>query len=116
MDCWQQLQDDIGVFSEKTFPGATPRSKALHLSEEAKEAAADPDDIIEWADCLILLLDGARKSGFSAADIHAAALKKLEINKARKWGAPDADGVVRHVENGVVRHVEDGVVRHVKGV
>ena len=27
-DCWQQLQDDIGIFTEKTFPGASARSKA----------------------------------------------------------------------------------------
>ncbi len=96
---WQKLQNDIGAFTEATFPDSTARSKALHLSEEAKEAAADPNDVIEWADCLILLLDGARKAGFATDDIYQAALKKMAINKNRKWGQKDADGVVRHVEN-----------------
>jgi hypothetical protein len=97
-DRWQQLQDEIGVFTEKTFPGATAKSKALHLAEEAHEAAADPGDVIEWADCLILLLDGARRSGFSTDDLFAAVQRKMEINKKRTWGAADENGVFRHVK------------------
>lgn len=97
-DLWQQLQDDIGAFAEKTFPDASPRSKALHLSEEAKEAADNPSDISEWADCMILLSDGARKSGFSMDDLYQAVLRKMEINKKRKWDAGDKDGIIRHIE------------------
>ena len=97
-DPWQKLQDDIGVFTDTVFSGGTARAKALHLAEEAKEAAADPADIIEWADCMILLLDGARKAGFTTHDLYQAVLRKMDINYKRKWGAPDADGVVRHVE------------------
>ena len=99
MDRWQNLQDDIGIFTDKTFGASTPRAKALHLAEEAREAADDPADILEWADCMILLLDGARKAGFATEDIYQAVLRKMEINKARKWGKSDADGVVRHVED-----------------
>ena len=99
MSRWQKLQDDIGIFTDKVFSGGTARAKALHLSEEAKEAAADPGDIIEWADCMILLLDGARKAGFTTDDLHQAVLRKMEINYKRKWGKPDADGVVRHIDD-----------------
>lgn len=99
MNPLQKLQDDIGLFTDRIFPAATARSKALHLSEEAKEAAADPADIIEWADCMILLLDGARKAGFTTEDIHHAVLRKMETNYKRKWQAPDADGIVRHVRD-----------------
>ena len=97
-DRWQELQDDIGEFTTKTFKNASARSKALHLSEEAIEAADDPADIIEWADCMILLLDGARHAGFSTEDLYHAVLQKMEINKKRKWGSADAEGVVRHIE------------------
>lgn len=97
-DRWQQLQDDIGVFTDKTFGASTPQAKAHHLAEEAMEAAADPSDILEWADCTILLLDAVRKAGFTTEDLHAAVLRKMEINKARKWGEKDANGVVRHVK------------------
>jgi len=98
MDRWQQLQHDIGVFTDKTFGESTPEAKALHLSEEAKEAAADPQDIIEWADCQILLLDGLRKAGFTTEDLYQAVLRKMEINKTRKWGEKDENGIVRHVK------------------
>lgn len=98
MDRWQTLQDDIGVFTDKTFGNSTPRAKALHLAEEAHEVAEDPSDIIEWADCTILLLDGLRKAGFTTDDLYQAVLKKMEINKARKWEKPDGEGVVRHVK------------------
>ena len=98
MDRWQQLQDDIGVFTDKTFGQSTPRAKALHLSEEALEAAADPQDIIEWADCTILLLDGIRKAGYTTEDLFQAVLRKMEINRNRKWGPVDENGVSRHVK------------------
>lgn len=97
-DKWQKLQDDIGLFTDKTFPDSTARSKALHLSEEAREAAADPTDQLEWADCMILLLDAARKAGYSTDDIYNAVLRKMEINKNRIWGKQDSDGVVRHID------------------
>ena len=95
---WQKLQDDIGAFTDVTFPKATARSKALHMSEEAKEAADDPSDILEWADCMILLLDGARKAGYSTQDIYAGVLRKMEINKNRRWEIPDGEGIARHVK------------------
>jgi len=98
MDRWQQLQDDIGVFTEKTFPGATARSKALHLAEEAHEAADDPADVIEWADCMILLLDGARRAGFSTDALFEAVQRKMKINKERTWNAADKDGIFRHAK------------------
>jgi hypothetical protein len=95
---WQTLQDDIAAFTQKTFGESTARSKALHLAEEAREAADDPADAMEWADCLILLLDAARIAGFSTDDLYAAAQRKMEINRARQWGQPDGDGIVRHIK------------------
>lgn len=97
-DRWQQMQDDIGVFTDKTFGDSTPQSKAHHLAEEAMEAASDPSDILEWADCTILLLDAVRKAGFTTEDLYAAMQRKMEINKSRKWGEKDDNGVVRHVK------------------
>ncbi|MDD9900506.1 MAG: DUF550 domain-containing protein [Alphaproteobacteria bacterium] len=96
MDRWQKMQEEIGVFTDKTFGTSTPRAKALHLAEEAQEAADDPADIIEWADCIILLLDGVRKAGYTTDDLYDAVQRKMEINKNRTWGKADKDGVVRH--------------------
>jgi|JRYD01.1.fsa_nt_gb hypothetical protein len=100
MDRWQALQDDIGAFTDKTFGQSTPQAKAHHLAEEAMEAAADPQDILEWADCTILLFDAVRKAGFTTEDLYQGVLRKMEINKNRKWGEKDANGVVRHVKEG----------------
>ena len=100
MDRWQKLQDDIGVFTDRVFGHSTPEAKAMHLAEEAHEAAADPQDMLEWADCTILLLDAVRKAGYSTEDLYQAVIRKMEINKNRTWGEPDENGVVRHVKEG----------------
>lgn len=52
---------------------------------------------MEYADCYMLLMDAARTQGIYLSDIHTAAGEKLEINKKRKWGEPNADGSVEHV-------------------
>ena len=94
---WQLLQDKIGGFTDETFGESTVASKMAHLREELDEVVAAPDDRMEWADCMILLLDAARRAGLSMDDLHQAIEDKMEINLKREWGEPDEDGVVRHV-------------------
>ncbi|KAF0199015.1 MAG: hypothetical protein FD170_3943 [Bacteroidetes bacterium] len=64
-------------------------------SEEACKAA-----FMEYADCFMLLLDSAYHFGLDAKTLIAFTKQKLEINKARKWGKPDANGVVEHIKEG----------------
>ena len=97
MDNWQKVQDDIGEFTDKTFGHSTVESKMTHLREELDEVIADPQDELEWADCMILLLDAARRQGFSMDDLQQAINKKMTINRARKWGNADENGVVKHI-------------------
>jgi hypothetical protein len=52
---------------------------------------------MEYADCLILLLDAYRMNGGRADDLIETCYKKLEINRKRKWGKPDTNGVVEHI-------------------
>lgn len=99
-DRWQAMQDDIGAFTEYVFGKSTPEAKLAHLAEEVQEVMADPSDAHEWADCMILLLDAARKAGFTTDDLYDAVVEKMKINKTRKWQAPDENGVVRHVKEG----------------
>lgn len=96
-DNWQDIQNEIGEFTDKTFGQSTVESKFEHLREELDEVIADPKDELEWADCLILLLDAARREGFDMTDLHKAITKKMEINRARKWGSADENGVVKHI-------------------
>ncbi|HII0728704.1 TPA: dATP/dGTP pyrophosphohydrolase domain-containing protein [Escherichia coli] len=59
-----------------------------HLSKEALEAAAKPDDLSEWADMHFLLWDAQRRAGISDAEITAAMEDKLKINMERQWPEP----------------------------
>src|SRR5699024_1489712 len=97
----QRLQDEQGRWSDATF-GANhgPHGCIAHLAKEVREVAAEPYSRMEYADCLMLLLDAYRRAGGSADDLVAAAFEKLEINKRREWGEPDENGVVEHIRGG----------------
>lgn len=94
---------EITEWQERTFPAATAQSKVLHLRDEVNELMDDlrigsPSRRLEFADCFILLFGAAAADGMTYEDICNAIDDKFEINKSRKWGKPDANGVVRHVE------------------
>ena len=91
-----------GVWSDKTFPIQNPVSTLTHLIDEVRETINKPDDILEYADCFILLFNAARLSGFTVHDIMNAMQEKHEINTKRQWGKPDANGVVKHIK----KHLE----------
>lgn len=90
-----EFQKQIATWAEVAFPHQTARSKFIHLRKEIEELGADLSDGEEMADCFILLLNLAEKAG---VDLMAKALWKMDINRTRKWGAPDADGVSHHEE------------------
>ena len=108
MNDLQKLINEIGQWSESTFSHQNSISKLHHLQKEVAELIhaiemepSEPEKkseaYLEFADCFILLLDAARKHGFTANDILSAIIEKMEINKARKWGQPDVNGVVEHI-------------------
>lgn len=88
------IQQRIGKWADKQFPQSTNNSIFKHLAKEVKELSKSSSSE-EAADCLMILLHFAHRNGF---DIYAESLRKLEINKTRKWGKPDKDGVVEHIK------------------
>lgn len=95
----QRLQDSIEAWSDPTFGFNRPPASSLHhLLEEVGEVISAPDDRMEWADCMMLFLDSARRAGLTASDLISVTYEKLEINKRRKWGPPNADGFQKHIE------------------
>lgn len=54
-------------WSRSTFGNVGPIGPLKHLSKEALEAAAKPDDFSEWADMQLLLWDAQRRAGRSVA-------------------------------------------------
>ncbi len=103
--------NEISTWQKETFGQATPVSKLYHLVEEIvelKDAINNEDHTIdheairntkmEYADCFFLLFGSAASYGMSYKDICEAIQDKFEINKARKWGKPDKNGIVRHIK------------------
>ena len=73
-------------FSAKTF-GPGPRTQSLldHIRLELKEIEADPQDVGEWVDVIILALDGAWRAGWEPRDVVKAIQAKQEKNEKRIW-------------------------------
>ncbi|MEB2410998.1 DUF550 domain-containing protein [Enterobacter asburiae] len=87
-------------WSDKTFGNVGPVGPLKHLSKEALEAAADPNDLSEWADMQFLLWDAQRRAGINDGEITAAMEEKLKVNMARQWPEPK-DGEPRlHIKTG----------------
>ncbi|EFC8077925.1 DUF550 domain-containing protein [Escherichia coli] len=95
----EQIRHEHAKWSDSTFGCVGPIGPLKHLSKEALEAAAEPDDLSEWADMQFLLWDAQRRAGISDAEITVAMEDKLKINMERQWPEPK-DGEPRlHIKN-----------------
>ncbi len=92
----------------ETFPKADQLSKVYHLKEEVDELIqsiespgfklSDVERVeMEYADCFMLLFGSAMIAGYTIDDIATMVKDKLDINRNRKWGEPDKNGVVKHL-------------------
>lgn len=115
INTFQKLMDSQRQWSDNTFDSgnfSAERSVAIshHLQKESRELTEatvnclqDPTEenfcrlTEEVADCQLLLLDIAAHMGFDVNVILCASRSKHEINKSRKWGKPDVNGVVEHI-------------------
>ena len=105
LDAFQVRQ---GVWSDSTFGKGDGRGALNHLKrevEEVHEARGTPDQLVEYADCLMLLFDAARRDGFKASDVLQAAWAKLRVNLEREWGDRNEDGSVEHVRDEAPKRV-----------
>lgn len=79
----EQIRREHAEWSDATFGDVGPIGPLKHLSKEALEAAAEPDDLSEWADMQSLLWDAQRRAGISDEQITQAMVEKLAVNKQR---------------------------------
>ena len=91
-------------FSREAFGPASRTLGVLdHIRKELDEVAADPGDVSEWADLILLALDGAWRAGHTPEQIAAAIDWKQGINEKRTWpdwrGA-DPDKAIEHLKEG----------------
>jgi hypothetical protein len=74
------------AFSLRAFgPGARTLGVTDHIRKELDEIVANPGDIEEWIDVVMLAFDGAWRSGFEPWQIASALTAKLAKNEARTW-------------------------------
>ncbi len=97
----KQFQE-ISEWQKATFGEATASSKIEHLKEELEELLVEiaidgTQKDLEFADCFFLLFGAAAAAGMTYADIVNCIDRKFIINKSRKWGKPDQNGVVNHI-------------------
>lgn len=82
-------------------PGARTKGVIDHIRKELTEVEADPLDLREWVDVLILAFDGAWRAGWEPQEIIDAIKAKQAKNEARTW--PDwremsEDEAIQHVD------------------
>lgn len=105
----ERIRREHAEWSQATFGNVGPIGPLKHLSKEALEAAANPEDPLEWADMQFLLWDAQRRMGLSDEFITRAMIEKLAINKARQWPEPK-DGEPRlHIKEQPALVVPDGL-------
>lgn len=89
------------AWSLQTFgPGERLDGVLDHLAKELVEVRANPEDVTEWIDIVILAFDGAWRSGHEPEEIIAAYHSKMEKNCNRTWPdwrTADPDRAIEHV-------------------
>ena len=92
------------IWSEKTFgPGTRAKGVVDHIRKELLEIEADPADLKEWIDVVVLAIDGAWRSGSSPRQIIDQIVATQARNEGRNW--PDwrtlsPDQAIEHVREG----------------
>ncbi len=99
------------AFSERTF-GPGPRTQGVidHIKKELKEIEAEPFDLTEWIDVVLLALDGAWRAGHSPVRIAQALSEKQFKNETRTWPdwrTQDSNKAIGHVKSDTVSHTCD---------
>ncbi|EOA4402482.1 DUF550 domain-containing protein [Citrobacter amalonaticus] len=95
----EQVRREHAEWSDATFGNVGPVGPLKHLSKEALEAAANPEDPLEWADMQFLLWDAQRRMGLSDDFITRAMIEKLEINRSRQWPEPKDGEPSLHIKS-----------------
>ena len=91
------------AFSLQAFgPGERTAGVLDHISKEVEEVRANPEDLGEWVDLILLALDGAHRMGFEPEQIAAGLEAKQTINEERtwpNWRTAHPDKAIEHVRD-----------------
>lgn len=92
-------------WSSRTFGnGARTISITSHIRKELAEIEAEPHDLSEWVDVIILAMDGYWRHGGDPLHLMVDLVSKQQKNFARTWPAHAPDNeVVEHVRTGDIK-------------
>lgn len=93
---FEQIYREHGRFVRETFPDHTLAGHIAKLKTECDEIMNDPNDVMEFADVLLVFMSMANTAGFDPREILTAAEIKLNINRSRKWRKLH-DGTYQHL-------------------
>ena len=93
----QRLQDDASEFVLGILPALTYHQQVKKVLEEATELAKSPNDETEYADVLISLLVAWKLKGGNVDSLLKVAIQKMKVNRNRKWGETDENGLKKHL-------------------
>jgi Protein of unknown function (DUF550) len=85
MDLKQYYERQIKWSCETFGPNLRTKGVIQHISKELKEVEANPHDLSEWADIIILAMDGFWRHGGKADDLLPTLIAKQKKNIARVW-------------------------------
>jgi hypothetical protein len=98
------------AFSLKNFgPGERAEGVVAHIRKELEEIEADPKDLEEWVDVVLLALDGAWRSGNEPEQIAEAINAKLTKNENRQWPnwkEASSDAPIEHIRSEAAATIE----------
>ncbi len=96
----QYYLQDQQTWSRDTFgPGRRTLGITAHIRKELAEIEADPDDVREWIDVIILALDGYWRHGGKPEDLAEMLEAKQRVNFERAWPAiKPEDQPVEHLK------------------
>lgn len=87
-------------WSQRTFgPGRRTNGILDHITKELEEVRADPTDLYEWVDIMILAFDGAWRAGHEPQEIIEAIKAKQARNEMRTfpdWRKFTEDVAIEH--------------------
>lgn len=79
------------------YPNRTQQDVLIKFLEEVAELFKNPNDPLEQADLLILLLDLAHFSGMTGEQLLMHGHSKMAINRSREWTIDPKTGIMSHV-------------------
>jgi hypothetical protein len=87
------------VWSNETFgTGRRTLGVTNHIRKELAEIEADPDDVREWVDVIILAINGYTRHGGKPEELAEMLEAKQRVNFERAWPkAGPEDEAVEHI-------------------